>query len=59
LLAIWSAAPDPAFTRRLREARFAVEEVTVRAHDGRKGAKHVIWLATAGAAGRSGRPRSG
>jgi spermidine synthase len=45
LLAIWSAAPDPAFARRLGKAGFAVEEVTVRAHAGRKGAKHVIWLA--------------
>ncbi|HYG48009.1 MAG TPA: hypothetical protein VD846_08710 [Allosphingosinicella sp.] len=46
LLAIWSAAPDPAFARRLGKADFAVEEVTVRAHAGRKGAKHMIWLAT-------------
>ncbi len=46
LLAIWSAAPDPAFARRLGKAGFAVEEVFVRAHAGRKGAKHVIWLAT-------------
>ena len=46
ILAIWSAAPDRAFHRRLGEAGFAVEEVTVRAHAGRKGAKHVIWLAT-------------
>ena len=46
LLAIWSAAPDPAFSRRLAEAGFAVEEATVRAHAGRKGAKHTIWLAT-------------
>ncbi len=45
LLAIWSAAPDPAFARRLGKAGFAVEEVIVRAHAGRKGAKHVIWLA--------------
>jgi spermidine synthase len=45
LLAIWSAAPDPAFARRLGKAGFAVEEVTVRAHAGRKGAKHMIWLA--------------
>ncbi|HEX8062716.1 MAG TPA: hypothetical protein VF535_05820 [Allosphingosinicella sp.] len=60
LLAIWSAAPDAAFTRRLRDARFAVEEVTVRAHDGRKGAKHVIWLATAAAGPGAGQrsPRS-
>jgi len=47
LLAIWSAAPDPAFARRLAKAGFAVEEVVVRAHAGRKGAKHMIWLATA------------
>jgi spermidine synthase len=46
LLAIWSAAPDAAFSRRLGKAGFAVEEVTVRAHAGRKGAKHMIWLAT-------------
>jgi len=46
LLAIWSAAPDPAFTRRLGKAGFKVEEVTVRAHAGRKGTKHMIWLAT-------------
>ncbi|HEX8511858.1 MAG TPA: hypothetical protein VF688_01985 [Allosphingosinicella sp.] len=46
ILAVWSAAADPAFTRRLGKAGFAVEEVTVRAHAGRKGAKHMIWLAT-------------
>jgi spermidine synthase len=45
ILAIWSAAPDPAFSRRLGKAGFAVEEVIVRAHAGRKGAKHLIWLA--------------
>ncbi|HEX8626521.1 MAG TPA: hypothetical protein VF782_15780 [Allosphingosinicella sp.] len=45
LLAIWSAAADPAFTRRLGKVGFAVEEVAVRAHAGRKGAKHMIWLA--------------
>lgn len=47
LLAIWSAAPDPAFKRQLPKAGYAVEEVTVRAHAGRSGAKHVIWLAAA------------
>ena len=46
ILAIWSAAPDLAFARRLGKAGFAVEEVTVRAHAGRKGAKHMIWLAS-------------
>jgi spermidine synthase len=46
LLAIWSAGDDPEFSRRLGKAGFRVEEVTVRAHAGRKGAKHMIWLAT-------------
>ena len=44
LLAVWSSAPDPAFTRRLAKAGFAVEEVAVRARAGR-GARHHIWLA--------------
>lgn len=47
VLAVWSAGPDEGFTRRLRQARFAVEEVQVRAGGGRKGARHVIWIATA------------
>jgi spermidine synthase len=46
-LAIWSAGPDKAFTRRLRAGGFSVEEVTVRAHAG-KGARHVIWMARRG-----------
>jgi spermidine synthase len=46
ILGIWSAAPDPAFARRLGKAGFAVEEVAVRAHAGRKGTKHMIWLGT-------------
>jgi spermidine synthase len=47
VLAVWSAAPDRSFTGRLAKARFDVEEVTVRARTNGKGAKHVIWLATA------------
>jgi spermidine synthase len=43
-LAIWSAGPDKAFTKRLRAVPFSVEEVAVRAHGG-KGARHVIWVA--------------
>ena len=46
VLAIWSAAPDAAFTRRLRDAGFAVEEVAVKARDNGKGPRHVIWFAT-------------
>ncbi|MBY9061845.1 spermidine synthase [Sphingomonas yunnanensis] len=45
VLAIWSAAPDPAFARRLARAGFAVEEVKVRARSNGKGATHVIWFA--------------
>jgi spermidine synthase len=43
-LAIWSAGPDRAFTKRLRAAGFLVEEVPVRAHAG-KGSRHLIWMA--------------
>ena len=46
IFAIWSAYPDPAFANRLRKARFAVDEVKTRATGGRKGAHHIIWLAT-------------
>jgi len=45
VLAIWSAAPDEAFTRRLKHAGFKVEEVSVRARSNGKGPKHVIWFA--------------
>lgn len=46
ILAIWSAAPDAPFTRRLRNAGFAVDEVAVKARDNGKGPRHVIWFAT-------------
>ena len=45
VLAIWSAGRDPAFTRRLEKAGFAVEEVDVRARPNNKGPRHVIWFA--------------
>ena len=44
VLAVWSAGPDPAFTRRMRDAGFAVEEVQVRARSNGKGPRHVIWF---------------
>ena len=46
VLAVWSAAPDARFARRLREADFAVEEVSVKARSNGKGPRHVIWFAT-------------
>lgn len=45
ILAVWSAGRDPAFMRRLKDAGFAVEEVSVRARSNGKGAHHVIWFA--------------
>jgi spermidine synthase len=47
VLAVWSAGADPAFTRRLAQAGFAVEEVKVRARSNGKGPTHVIWFARA------------
>jgi spermidine synthase len=45
VLAVWSAGADPAFTRRLSQAGFAVDEVRVRARSNGKGPQHVIWFA--------------
>lgn len=45
VLAVWSAGPDRGFSERLRRAGFEVVVHTVRAHAGRKGARHTIWLA--------------
>ncbi len=48
VLAVWSAAPDTAFRRRLKLARFVVDEVTVRARSNGKGPVHTIWFASMG-----------
>ena len=45
ILAVWSAAPDRHFTRRLDEAGFAIDEVTIAARSNGKGARHTIWFA--------------
>lgn len=44
VLAVWSAAPDERFKRRMGDAGFAVEEVAVRARSNGKGPRHVIWF---------------
>jgi spermidine synthase len=44
-LAVWSAADDPAFTRRLNAKGFAANPTSVRARSNGKGAQHMIWLA--------------
>jgi spermidine synthase len=46
VLAVWSAAPDAKFTRRLKDAGFWIEEVAVKARSNGKGPRHVIWFAT-------------
>jgi len=45
VLSVWSSGPDRSFTNRLRQAGFAAEEVKARAGN-KRGARHVIWLAT-------------
>jgi spermidine synthase len=45
VLAVWSQGPDRGFTKRLRDAAFKVDETIVRANAGRKGARHVVWMA--------------
>ena len=49
MLAVWSAAKDNKFVRRMVRAHFTVEEVEVRARidaEGRgKGPRHIIWFA--------------
>lgn len=45
VLGYWSSGPDRAFGRRLEHMGFDVQDITLRAADGR-GTKHTIWLAT-------------
>lgn len=45
VLAIWSAAQNERFARRLKHTGFEVEEVMVRAGRNGKGARHIIWFA--------------
>lgn len=47
VLAVWSAAPSPKFSRRLQSAGFTVEEIKTRANANGKGSRHIIWMAKA------------
>ena len=47
VLAVWSATPSADFVRRLKVTGYAVDEVMVRASRKGRGARHIIWLATA------------
>ena len=45
ILAVWSAGPDAAFTKRLSRCGFEVSVHTVRAGRTKRGARHTIWVA--------------
>lgn len=45
VLAIWSANPDEAFSRRLSQCGFDVSTQTVRASRAKRGRRHTIWIA--------------
>jgi spermidine synthase len=44
ILAVWSAGPNPPFTRRLEASGFDAREVTARGREGR-GARYLVWIA--------------
>jgi spermidine synthase len=46
VLAIWSSSPDRAFSKRLQQAGFKVQEHVVRPHRAGKGPRHHIWIGT-------------
>jgi spermidine synthase len=48
VLAVWSAAPDEPFTRRLARAGFEVEVTRVSARASGRGARHVVWVGVRG-----------
>lgn len=48
VLAVWSAHPDDAFTRRLTRSGFTATPVNIRANAKRGGARHVVWVAVRG-----------
>jgi spermidine synthase len=45
VFALWSASPNRAFSRLLRQTGFAVDEERVRARGPRGGGYHTIWIA--------------
>ncbi len=46
VLAVWSSAPNSAFSQRLNRTGLTSQEVTVRASKRGGGARHTIWFAT-------------
>ena len=45
VLAVWSAAPDPSFGKRLSRCGFEVETHSVRAGRSKRGGRHIVWTA--------------
>ena len=45
VFAVWSAAPDRIFSKRLSQSGFDVSARTVRAGRTRRGTRHTIWIA--------------
>src|ERR1700690_3001369 len=45
VLAVWSSAPDQAFSSRLRKVSFLVDEIRVRGRGTSGGSRHTIWIA--------------
>ena len=45
VFAVWSAAPDRIFSKRLSQSGFDVSAQTVRAGPTRRGTRHTIWIA--------------
>ncbi len=43
VLGVWASSPDPAFTKRFKQAGFQVRAHTVRSH-GKKGYRHTVWM---------------
>lgn len=48
ILAVWSAASDPVFRKRLYDTGLTVTEWNVRSRPNNKGAHHIIWFAQKG-----------
>ncbi|ABD54297.1 spermidine synthase [Jannaschia sp. CCS1] len=48
VLAVWSAHPDAAFTKRLALCGYDVTTHNVRASRAKRGSRHTIWIARAG-----------
>ncbi len=48
VLAVWSAAPDAPFTKRLQKAGFDVSVEPVRSRGKKGGQRHIVWVARRG-----------